>query len=166
MRSCSVWPEEWKTATLIKISITGSMLTFRSSSRLTIAPGAEWEFCGERRTGGRPLTGLDPFPPWNFRKEIWCGVITMLPISQLYKSKHLLKWAAITWWKSTKLSDTWLTFNTQMTKRRVIHTKLYSHQNNRWSWALGRKTFLKGKKKKKKVWTQSLFCECTSLFPC
>lgn len=101
MRSCSVWPEERKTATLIKISITGSMLTFRSSSRLTIAPGAEWEFCGERRTGGRPLTGLDPFPPWNFRKEIWCGVITKLPISQLYKSKHLLKRGAITRWKSS-----------------------------------------------------------------
>ncbi len=33
----------------------------------TAVPWAEWEceFWGERIAGGRPLTGLDPFPPWN-----------------------------------------------------------------------------------------------------
>lgn len=36
---------------------------------LTIEPGAECEFCGERRADGRPLTGLEPFPPWNFAEE-------------------------------------------------------------------------------------------------
>lgn len=36
---------------------------------LTSEPGAECEFCGERRADGRPLTGLEPFPPWNFAKK-------------------------------------------------------------------------------------------------
>lgn len=95
-------------------------MIFKSQrSALTIEPGAEWEFCGERRTRGSPLTGLDPFPPWNFRKEI-CSVFfnsttqhsnrmwhhdnvtnDAQAISQLYKSKHLLKRAAIRRWKSS-----------------------------------------------------------------
>lgn len=40
---------------------------------LTMEPGAECEFCGERRADGRPLTGLEPFPPWNFTEKIKKG---------------------------------------------------------------------------------------------
>lgn len=40
---------------------------------LTMEPGAECEFCGERRADGRPLTGLEPFPPWNFAEKIKKG---------------------------------------------------------------------------------------------
>lgn len=36
---------------------------------LTMEPGAECEFCGERRADGRPLTGLEPFPPWNYKGQ-------------------------------------------------------------------------------------------------
>lgn len=37
----------------------------------TLDPGVEWEceFWGERMTGGRPLTGLDPLPPWNYTQH-------------------------------------------------------------------------------------------------
>lgn len=30
----------------------------------------ECEFCGERIAGGMPLTGLEPFPPWYWEKEM------------------------------------------------------------------------------------------------
>lgn len=40
-------------------------------SQLTEVPWVEWEceFWGERITGGGPLTGLDPFPPWNYKMK-------------------------------------------------------------------------------------------------
>lgn len=40
---------------------------------LTMEPGAECEFCGERRADGRPLTGLEPFPPWNCGEHLNWG---------------------------------------------------------------------------------------------
>lgn len=37
----------------------------------------------------------------------------------------------------------YLTFTIEVTQGQLIRFKFYSHQNNHWSWALGRKTCLK-----------------------
>ncbi len=151
-------------------------MIFKSQrSALTIEPGAEWEFCGERRTRGSPLTGLDPFPPWNFRKEICSAFFNSTTqhsnrmwhhhnvtndaqaISQLYKSKHLLKRAAIRRWKSSitltksslthdwHLIQSWL--NTESSTQSFTYIKIITDLGpsaGRLSWEVKKKTMVIG----------------------